>query len=253
MTHFYRDRYTKGGVSLNPSSPAFRFGTGFFETLYYNGKIICHLDRHTARIHASLDYFCIPYEPVVFQEVIPLLLEKNGLTGRPAHVNIFYPVAGELTSPAITAVPYEPKPDRTFRLVQCPEVHVSSLNRHKTMAYMFFNMAHAQAIAQGADDSLLTDRDGIVLETTTASLLFRVDGKFIEPRTQYKLPSIALDIARENLELERKEVRAEELGLMDSAYMLNSLSGMRPVVMIRDMEFDADEATCRKLSRIILG
>lgn len=253
MIHYYRNRYRHGDVFLSPASPAFRFGTGFFETMLYNGKLVCHSDRHCARIHASLDHFCIPYEPAPFDEIFPLLLEKNGLTGQPARVNIFYPVAGSTTSPVVAAVPYERKPNRVYRLTYCPDHHVSSLNAHKTMAYMFFNLAHARAIAEGYDDALLTDLEGRVLETTTASLLFRKDGKFIEPSTPHKLPSISLDIARETLEVETMPVSFEKLGSMDHAYALNSLSGMRPVVGIGEVEFEPDEKTCRDVSEIITG
>ncbi|WP_147819510.1 aminotransferase class IV [Salidesulfovibrio onnuriiensis] len=252
MIHYHRNRYREGDVFLSSSSPAFRFGTGFFETMLYNGKRVCHFDRHSARVHSSLDHFCIPYEPAPFEEIIPLLLEKNGLTGRTARVNIFYPVAGSTTMPVVTVAPYERRLDRVYRLTHCPDHHVSTLNRYKTMAYMFFNLAHARAIAEGYDDALLTDLEGKVLETTTAALLFRKDGVFIEPATSFKLPSIALDIARERLDIERRPVGREELAAMDHAYALNSLVGMRPVTDIAgELAFEPDETSCAEVTELI--
>ncbi|KAB1440819.1 aminotransferase class IV [Pseudodesulfovibrio senegalensis] len=253
MTHFYNNRYAKGGVPLETYSPAFRFGTGFFETLLYNGKRLMHCDRHVGRIHASLDHFCIPYESVPFEEVCFLLLEKNGLTGSPARVNIFYPVAGEVTRPVVTAAAYTPDPERTYRLNVCPDRHVSTLNVHKTMAYMFFNQAHAQAVAQGFDDALLLDFSDEVLETTTASLLFSKDGQLYETDTPYKLPSLALEIAREHLDIEPRPVALAELSVMDHAYALNSLVGMRPVRRIGHVEYALDEQSCGGVTAAVCG
>ncbi len=253
MTHFYNNRYDKGGVPLETGSPAFRFGTGFFETMLYNGKRLMHCERHVKRIHASLDHFCIPYQSVYFEEVIYLLLEKNKLTGEPARINIFYPVAGEMTQPVVTAAPYSPNPKRTYRLSICPDHHVSSLNQHKTMAYMFFNHAHAQAIAQGYDDSLLLDFSDNVLETTTASLLFSKDCEFYEPDTAYKLPSLTLAMARELLDIKPRPIALAELSFMDHAYVLNSLVGMRPVKRIGHVEFAMDEASCSGVTETVCG
>lgn len=252
MIHYYKNRYHEGDVFLSPASPAFRFGTGFFETILYNGKKVCHFDRHSARIHSSLDHFCIPYEPVPFEEIIPLLLEKNNLTGRSARINIFYPVAGSITTPVVTAAPYERITDRVYRLAYSPDHHISSLNAHKTMAYMFFNLAHARAIAEGFDDALLTDLNGHVLETTTAALLFKKDGKFLEPNTPHKLPSIALELARSHIEVESQHIGFEMLSGMEHVYALNSLVGMRPVVGIGgEAEFEPDEKPCREITRLI--
>lgn len=251
MIYYHQNRYREGVVPLNPTSPAFRFGTGFFETMLYNGRQVCHFDRHSARIHSSLDHFCIPYEPAPFEEIIPLLLEKNGFTGQTARVNIYYPVAGSLTTPVVTVAAYERREDRVYRLTYCPDHHISSLNAHKTMAYMFFNLAHARAIAEGYDDALLTDLDGRILETTTAALLFQKDGRFIEPATPHKLPSIALDLARETLDVETRPVSFEKLGTMDHAYALNSLVGMRPVISIGEVGFKTDEASCVEATELI--
>lgn len=254
MIHYYKNKYRDGDICLSPTSPAFRFGTGFFETLLYNGRQVCHFDRHSARIHSSLDYFCIPYEPVSFEEIIPLLLEKNGLTGRTARVNIFYPVAGSTTTPLVTVAPYEWAQNKTYRLAYCPDQHISSLNNHKTMAYMFFNLAHARAIAEGYDDALLTDLNGRVLETTTAALLFRGGNRFIAPATAYKLPSIALDLVKEVLEVEEESVSFDKMADMNHAYVLNSLVGMRPVTSIGgEIDFEPDEDSCLKVTNLILG
>lgn len=253
MIHFYNNRYARGGVPLETGSPAFRFGTGFFETILYNGKRLMHCEEHVARIHASLDHFYIPYEPVLFEEVIFLLLEKNKLSGSPARINIFYPVAGDMTRPVVTAAPYSFRPDRTFRLVVSSQRHVSSLNAHKSMAYMFFNQAHAQAVAQGYDDSLLLDFSDHVLETTRAALLFRRGRRFYEPDTAYKMKSLSLEKAREILDVRAEPIALGDIAQMDNAYVLNSLTGMRPVIRIEDTNFAVDEGACKSVTKVICG
>ena len=253
MIHYAHGRFTEGNIGLSPELPAFRYGAGFFETVYYNGSTLCHLTAHLDRVHASLAHFGFVREEADLPRIMAEALERNGLTGRPARVNIFYPVESGPCSPVVLAAPHEPQPDRVLALHSCPDHHVSSLCAHKSMNHFFYYLARTRALAAGFDDAVLTDQQGLLLETSLAALLLAKAGKFVEPATPFKLPSTALDAARPLLPIETRPVHMNELESFDHVFALNSVMGMRPVVRVDGSLFDPDEATCARVSRIVLS
>jgi len=253
MQHYRNRGFHDGGVTLDPTQPAFRYGAGFFETFYYNGSAVCHPERHLDRLFHGLRACGIRYESVDFPALADELLERNDLVGRPARINLFYLLEGDLARPVVMAVPHEPQPDRTYRLCRCADHHVSSLNAMKTTSYMFFHLALQRAREEGYDDAALTDLDGNLLETTTGALLLAGEGGFVETATPFRLPSIALDLARTVLDIAPRTVNVEDLSRFRHAYILNSMVGMRPVVAIGEYAFAPDEAACRRVSPLVLG
>lgn len=237
---------------MDPFASAFRYGAGFFETLYYNGKKVCHLDTHLDRLLHSLRAYQIEHETIDFASVIEQVLRRNELEQSPARVNIFYPMEDPLAHPVVLAVPHEPKPYKAYRVCLCKDRHVSSLNTVKTTSYMFFHLALKQARARGFDDTALTDFDNTLLETTTGALLFEKAGEFFETDTPYKLPSTALGMAREVLEVRPRRISIDDMGEYRHAYILNSVIGMRPVVAVAETAFVPDEEACRKVTEAVL-
>lgn len=252
MIHYFKDEYSREGVCLDPSAPAFRYGAGFFETIYYNGQKLCHLEAHLDRLLHSLRAYQIEYESIDFAEVIAQVINRNGLEGETARVNIFYPLEAEGAHPVILAVPHEPKPYKAYRICVCSDRHVSALNGVKTTSYMFFHLAMKQALARGFDDAALIDFDNNLLEATTAAIVLERDGDYFQVDSPYRLPSTALSIAEDILEIMPATVNIEELGSYRHAYMLNSVIGMRPVVAIGETAFVPDEEACRKVTEEVL-
>lgn len=252
MIHFADGTLNSGPVALDPASPGFRYGAGFFETLYYNGSRLCYLDAHLDRLLGSLRAHGIPYQGVDFEAVIDSVLAANRLDTSPARVNIVYPVGADEARPVILAAPHEPHPYKAYRLCICEERHVSTLNAHKTTSYMFFNLALRQARARGFDDAALFDFDDRILESTTGALLFKKNGEYFQPHTRYKLPSTALALAGTVLPILSKPISLGDLEQYRHAYILNSLIGMRPVVAIGETAFIPDEAACEAPTRLIL-
>ena len=255
MIYYYRGSYIRDKLALDIGGPAFRFGAGFFETLFYNGGTICHLDAHTARITESLETYQIPYETIDFAQVITRVLRQNKLTGRPSRINIYYLIetAPAPASPLIAARPCSVDENRTFRLSVSPRHHLSHLCAHKTTNYMHHYLALADARRREFDDALLTDRTGRVLETCTASLVFS-DGTYLfTPAAEERLPGIALKIAGSVLSVSEIAIRLKDLPEFRHAYVLNSIIGMKPVILIDDVAYPADRGTCLPVTRRILA
>ncbi len=252
MIHYSHGKYTQEGVPLDPAAPAFRYGAGFFETIYYNGHELCHLDKHLDRLLHSLRTFQIDYHSVDFDTIIHQVLNRNGLDGQFARVNIFYPIETPKAHPVILAAPFKPAPYKAYRLCVCNDRHVSALNAQKTTSYMFFHLAFKQALARGFNDAVLLDFDNNLLECTTGAIVLEKDGEFVEMDSPYRLPSTALELAKEVLEIEPKVVNIEELGSYRHAYMLNSMVGMRPIISIGETAFVPDEEACRGVTELVL-
>ncbi|MBG0790623.1 MAG: aminotransferase class IV [Desulfovibrionaceae bacterium] len=253
MIHYRDNGYTLEPVPMDPAAPAFRCGAGFFETLYCNGGEIRHLEKHLDRIFHSLRTFDVEYETVDFEEVIAQVLNRNGLTGQTARVNIFYPMGADTASPVVTAAPHEPKPYKAYRLCVCKNRHVSMLNGHKTTNAMFAHLALRRALSRGFDEVALFDLDCNILQAAEGALAFKKEGAFVCVDSPYRQPSIALDLAGEELNIQPARIGPDDLPGYRHAYILNSLIGMRPVVSIGETAFVPDDDACAKVMRRVLG
>ncbi|EGB15504.1 aminotransferase class IV [Pseudodesulfovibrio mercurii] len=253
MIHYKDGGYGLEGVRLDPAGGAFRFGAGLWETVYYNGRELCHLDRHLDRLLHGLRSYGLEYATVDFPAVAGQVLNRNGLEGRPARVDIVYPVDGRAASPVLTAEAVEPKPYKAFRLCVCEDRHVSALNAVRTTNGMFRFLALRQATARGFDDAALFDLGGNVLEAAGGALVFEKQGQFVCVDSPYCAPSVALDLARTVLDILPVRVPSADLESFRHAYLLNSLIGMRPVVAVGETAFVPDDAACDRVSPLILG
>jgi 4-amino-4-deoxychorismate lyase len=253
MIHYHNNGYTLEPVRLEPTAPAFRYGAGFFETIYYNGSEIRHLDRHLDRIFHSLRAFDVEYETVDFEEVIGQVLNRNGLVGQTARVTVFYPMEDRGASPVITATPHDPKPYKAYRLCVCEDRHISTLSAHKTTNYMFFHLALRRATSRGFDDAALFDLDDNLLEATTGALVLKKEGTFVTVDSPHILPSTTLELARKEFDILPVRLPLEDLPSFRHAYILNSVIGMRPVVAIGETAFIPDDETCSAVMDKVLG
>ena len=256
MIHWQGGALHEGGVRLDIGSPAFRYGAGFFETILWNGRAPSRLAAHVARLEASLAHFGLSAQPVDYDYVIAEVVQANGLGGRQARVNIFAPVEEEdaAVAPIVTAAPYDPPaPDRTYSLRLAAPATQGSLAVHKSMNYMLCYLERRAARALGQDDAVLTQPGGIVVEATTAALLFGDGECFCTPTGGCRLPSTTLAAARDLLPVRDCTVRAGELRAFRHAYLLNSLQGMRPVTVIGAHAFAPDFATCQRCNPVLLG
>ncbi len=254
MIHYYLDGFHRADAPLSMNSPLLQSGFGVFETLLYNGRRLCHLEAHLRRARTSLEEFGFSPAPLDYESIADQLLRLNALEGRPARVNIFYPVrGGHDVAPVLAARSYEPKPDQVFSLGVCPQRCEHPLAAHKVMDREFLNRARREAVAEGHDDALMLGLDGGVLETTVHSLIFQREGKFFKPAGGFRLPGTASALAGEILEIEPKTISVEAIGDYSSCYVLNSLVGMKPVKRIGKELFEIDGRTCRRLSEIILN
>lgn len=251
-------RLERGSAALRVDGPAFRCGMGVFETILLHGGSLRRFERHLERLRASLDALRIPHRLPGEDELRRTLLQlahDNGLGGETARANLFcYLDAPEGPASLCAAVtPHVIAPEATRALAVYPRPHVSHLCAHKTMANLHQRLAWEHARAAGADDAVLTDENGAVLEAAYAALLFSDGHGYYSPCSPFKLPSLTLEAARGLLRVEDADITLASLPEFKHAYWLNSLGGIAPVTRIDAARFEPDWETCRPLLRELLG
>ncbi|BBD08052.1 aminotransferase class IV [Desulfovibrio ferrophilus] len=258
---FYRNgEYHKDRIDLSVTSPALRYGFGFFETLYWDGGRVCRLEAHQKRIFSSLKAFDLDYVDENFATIIPQVAHDNGLSGQTARINIQYPI--DDTGPAqaiVMAAPYSP-PDKPLRLVLTPRPFHSWLGLHKSTSHLPYFLEHKKALAAGMNGAVLAAPSGHVLEVTHAALLFQDGNTLLTPAPPLQgeqapgiLPSTALAAASETLEITARPVRVDEIGNFKCAWALNSLMGMQPIAAIGQNTFTLDDETAKAITTVIHG
>lgn len=252
MIYYRNGKFGEDNVGQDISQPSFRTGYGFFETICWNGRKICHLDLHLERARKSLADFRVVEEAVDYAQIILEVIQANSLEEKFARVNIFFPVENGRSVPVICAVPFEHMPEREWKLQPAADVFLSDLMRHKTMNRMDYLNAWQKACESGFDDALLVDFDRNVLESSFAALLFQKGDIYYEPETRFKLSGTAQKIASGILPIEPAVINLDSVTTYEHAFALNSLGGMIPISAVGTHGFECCHETAGKISRSIL-
>jgi len=229
--------------------PATKYGFGFFESILYNGREICHLDRHLKRLKASLEEYGCVFKDMDYEKYMLNVIEANSLNGKRAKINIYsFEINPEGdTETDISAYEYTTDISE-YRLNIHDRHQISHLNRHKSMNWAHPFLALKRAVKGGYDNSLLISEDNEVYEAASGAVLFRQGDKFVTTLPDNRLNSISLEIAKEILPVEEREVRLWELEDFESCYFLNSMIGAKPVSCVSVFTFEPDHETADKIT-----
>lgn len=253
MIAWHQGQFIEDRVTLHLAGGAFRCGLGVFETILAREGKPMRLERHVARMTASLDALGIAIahgalEPVAVHCRILEVLRRNTLDTARVNIFCFQDEPAAAAEVLITAVPYALVPEATRRLTVYPHVQASYLSAYKTMANLHSRLAWEHAQRLGFDDAVLVGPDGMALETATAALLFSDGREYFTPATAFKLPSLALEAAVAVLPVSTREIPLAALGDFRHAYALNSLIGIQSVVQIDGVSYQEDRETCRAVT-----
>jgi branched-subunit amino acid aminotransferase/4-amino-4-deoxychorismate lyase len=136
-------------------------------------------------------------------------------------------------------VRHAPPLTRTVRMLRWPVEDPRGQPRRKGPDLLLLSHMRQQTIAWGADEALLTDPHGIVLEGLTSSVVWWEDGALCLPDSDLPvLPGTTVRLLAELAEAEkirvrRKRLRAEALNGC-TVWSVNALHGIRPVVQWMD-------------------
>ncbi len=195
------------------------------ETMRAEGGQVAWLDRHLARLAASADTFELVYDDMAVHHAVAAALgeaedvRKVRLTLGPG-------------GPRAHASPLEGAPFRTVWLCPDPLVEAGGpLCRHKTTSRAHYEVPFERARAAGADEALLANAEGELVEGSRSSLWVRREGEWLTPRLAAGgLPGVARAVLLETLpRASEARLTPEDLLDADALAVSNALRGLCPV------------------------
>jgi len=217
-------------------------GWGVFSTVGCDRGRPLLWDRHRRRLQRSAEALQRGREPQLPSDAdLRGLLDAEGWTG-PARLRVVVRRTGPdrpwtVEASAAAARPVGPtQPPVSLRTVRWRSA--PPWTGHKTLARLAWDHARETVRAEGADDALLVEASGRLLETSIANVLVRRgDTVATPPAPQRSLPGIMRGWLMENLPrlglvvLER-EVGLDELAAADEVWVSNAVAGVRRVASV---------------------
>lgn len=129
----------------------------------------------------------------------------------------------------------------------------------KTLSYAVNMAALREAHRRGADDAIFVTSDGFVLEAPTASLLLRIDGRFVTPAptggilhgtTQL---SVYDHLAAKGEETDYAQIPVADLRRADAAWLVSSVRLAAPITAIDGADVPVDAALTAELNAYLLS
>ena len=132
--------------------------------------------------------------------------------------------------------------------------YLGPLSRHKTLSFLPNIRARAEARAAGADEGIISDRDGSPAECTASNLFTVRSGTVITPPLDCGiLPGVTraevLDICRsEGVPVEERRLSSPDLASADEIFLTNSLMGVLPVGRLDGAPLPAERPVAEALA-----
>jgi 4-amino-4-deoxychorismate lyase len=104
-------------------------------------------------------------------------------------------------------------------------------------------LAASAARRAGADEALLLDHGGRLVEAVSSNIVARVDQRWITPpleRAGVRGVGLRWLSSRDQLDLESAEIDAGQLDRLEALVVINSVAGIRPVIRLDDVSLPVD-------------
>ena len=209
--------------------------TGAFETLGVVAGRLPLWDRHMARLRAAADRLAIRFEPPPdLREQATALLERHAHDVLRISLDV-----GEDEAPRLDLATRARSQELVVALQPIrvswdgPEAPAG----FKATERMIYDRALAEARAAGADDALLLDRQGRLLETSTANVFVEVGGVISTPALDGRiLPGIARAVLLDGLRsagcsVMERDIDHGELAAGGRVWVSNAVHGPRPAAI----------------------
>jgi para-aminobenzoate synthetase/4-amino-4-deoxychorismate lyase len=193
------------------------------ETMRLEAGAVALLDRHLDRLSRSAAFFGYALDAAAVRDAVEAA--ARGLPPEPHRLRLTLDRAGH-ASTAATPLADLP-PIRTVARCRAPGGLSGPFGRHKTTERALYAPALASAAAAGADEALLVDRRGLLVEATRASVWVRRDGRLLTPPLDRAgLPGVM----RAHLLATRTDavvapIEAASLGEGDALFLSNAVRG----------------------------
>ena len=232
--------------SISCNSGGFLHGYGLFETIYFKEGVLHHWDAHMDRIERSCRRYGLAFWGEGLREVALELCERNFFSEARVRLTVAtrhtqYEIESKDSMILLQASEYQ-RVNREYRLNSYKASQFGcSLSQHKTLSYNGYLLAKRTAILEGADEALLLDHSGSIVECSSANIILYKAGQwYTPPLSEYGLRGIQLAVVKRVLE--RMNIPLQNsINLSEAwefAFLCNSLIGIQPVVSIDGRVFD---------------
>lgn len=129
----------------------------------------------------------------------------------------------------------------------------------KTLSYAVNMAAIREAKRRGADDAVFVTTDGFVLEAPTASVLLRIDGRFVTPAPSAGILhgttqlSVFAFLERRGFATAYESVPVSDLARADAAWLLSSVRLAAPISAVDGTAVPLDDDLTDELNGFLLA
>ena len=248
-----------GSARIAVFDHGFLYGEGVYETLRtYHGEPFLH-ERHAARLRQSAALMALP---VPFTDAELLASMRATMAAHPgglaeAYIRVlltrgvgelsYNPAACPVPTTVIIVKPFPAPPERTFSegikvwLVTVRRNHPQALNPMIKSNNLINNaLAMQEALTHGADEALMRNQAGDIVECSQSNFFVVKDGRLVTPPLAAGLlPGITrafvLELADEmGLPAREERVTPEDVSSADEAFITGTTREVTPVVRVDD-------------------
>jgi len=237
----YEEVLHKTAVLAAPADPGIRL----LETLPRRGGEPVNLEAHLERMAASAAHFGFPFDLARLRE--RLSVAERGAPD--ARIRLTLDRRGEVRVTE-EPLPEHPLAPRTLAIDTVPVDRRSDRLRHKTTDRAVY--AAARRRHPGVDDVVLVNDEGNVTETTIASLLVRIGGRWVTPPVSDGcLPGVGRRMLVERGLLQVRSISVAELRAAEAVEVVSSLRGRLPARIVDEAAPTSADAATAQPSRTV--
>jgi branched-chain amino acid aminotransferase len=224
-----------------------RYGAACFETMLVRHGRVFRLDAHLNRLVASLRSMRVsPPELDALVEAVAATVSANGLEDASVRLTV---TAGSGGAPdlaaarePVTVVTADPLPAASapvrLRIASVRIDERRTMAEAKTANFLPYLLARAEAREAGADDALLLNHAGKIVEAATANLFVLIDRALITPPLEDgPLPGITraavIEVAHAaRIPCVEESLTPADLAAADALVLTSSVQGIVPVASV---------------------
>ena len=227
---------------IDPADRGLLLGDGLFETMAARDGTVPELARHFARLSAGAALLRLPV-PITLEaldDACRALLAANGLQTAALRLTLtrgpgprgVLPPARPTPTLLLTTGPLPPGGPLRLITASIRRDETSPLSAVKTLNYLPGIVARIEAAEAGADDALLLNRQGLVAETSGATIFVRRGGLWFTPLVaDGALPGILRATLLEAGRVREAPLSLPQLWHAEAIFAGNALS-LRPVIAL---------------------
>jgi branched-chain amino acid aminotransferase len=244
---------------IDPADRGFTLGDGLFETIRVRDGAAVWLDRHLARLAEGSAVLGIParFDDAALAEACAAVIAAEGIAAGVLRLTVSRGVGPRGVLPPVAPSPTVLITGAAGLPPQGPVALVvargtcrnqaSPLSRVKSLNYLDAVLARREAAERGADDAVMLNTAGRVVETSIANLFARLDGAWTTPPVaEGALPGIMRAEVLARLRAGEQPLMVEDLQRADALLLTNALS-VRAAARLEGAALSAGDETAAKL------